>query len=113
MDRDFYLKMQIADYILNNNDRHEQNWGFLMDNVTGKLTGFCPLFDHDHAFSSYENIMSQTTESDTTLKEAAVRAQRELQLDLDKLDDMEQPQFLSAAQWDAVLDRKCQLSGTI
>ena len=113
MDREFYLKMQIADYILNNNDRHEQNWGFLMDNATGKLTGFCPLFDHDHAFSNYENVMSQTTEYDMTLKEAAVRAQKELGMNLDKLDDMEQPQFLSAVQWDAVLDRKCKLSGTI
>ena len=84
-----------------------------MDNATGKLTGFCPLFDHDHAFSNYESVMSQTTEYDMTLKEAAVRAQKELGMNLDKLDDMEQPQFLSAVQWDAVLDRKCLLSGTI
>ena len=64
-------------------------------------------------FSNYENVMSQTTECDMTLKEAAVGAQKELGMNLDKLDDMEQPQFLSAVQWDAVLDRKCQLSGTI
>ena len=57
--------------------------------------------------------MSQTTEYDMTLKEAAVRAQKELGMNLDKLDDMEKPQFLSVVQWDAVLDRKCQLSGTI
>ncbi len=111
IDRESYLKMQIADYILNNNDRHEQNWGFLMENETGKLTGFCPLFDHDHAFSNYENVMSQTTEDDITLKEAAVRAQKKLGLDLDKLSEMEHPQFLSDAQWEAVLSRKEQLSG--
>lgn len=40
IDYTFYLKMQIADYLLNNNDRHVQNWGFLMDNATGKLIGF-------------------------------------------------------------------------
>ena len=110
MDREFYLKMQIVDYILNNNDRHEQNWGFLMDNETGKLTGFCPLFDHDHAFVSYKDVMSQTAETQLTLRDAAVRAQKELWLNLDKLDVMERPQFLSAEQWDAVLVRKEQLS---
>ena len=110
MDEKFYLKMQIADYILNNNDRHEQNWGFLMENETGKLTGFCPLFDHDHAFVSYTDVMSQTSESEMTLRDAAVRAQKELGLNLDKLDAMERPQFLSDAQWDAVLERKRQLS---
>ena len=30
-------------------------------------------------------------------------------LNLDKLDAMERPQFLSDAQWDAVLERKRQL----
>ena len=42
IDREFYLKMQIADYILNNNDRHEQNWGFFMENSSGKIIGYSP-----------------------------------------------------------------------
>lgn len=105
MDREAYLKMQIADYILNNNDRHEQNWGFLMENDTGKLIGYCPLFDHDHSFVNYENVMSQTTEAEMTLREAAVRAQRELGLDLSGLWQAERPQYLSESQWDAVLTR--------
>lgn len=105
MGREFYLKMQIADYILNNNDRHEQNWGFFMDNTTGKLTGYCPLFDHDHAFVSYENVMSQTTEHAMTVKEAALIAQRELCLNLDKLVNMKKPQFLDDGQWRDVLKR--------
>lgn len=40
-----YLKMQLADFILNNNDRHQQNWGFFMENDTGKLLGYVPLFE--------------------------------------------------------------------
>ena len=109
IDREFYLKMQIADYILNNNDRHEQNWGFLMENTTGKLTGFCPLFDHDHAFVNYDNVMSQTTEAAMTLEDAAVRAQKELGFDLSLLIEMEQPRFLNNVQWDAVLKRADRL----
>lgn len=106
IDRTAYLNMQIADYILNNNDRHDQNWGFLMENNSGKLIGYAPLFDHDHAFTAYENVQSQTIEGDVTLKEAAIEAQRELQMNLNGLDKMEKPQVLSEKQWNAVLERK-------
>lgn len=105
IDRTAYLQMQIADYILNNNDRHEQNWGFLMDNATGKITGFCPLFDHDHAFSDNPHVWSQTTEKEMTLLEAALAAQSELRLDLDKVKRMECPQFLSGRQWEQAMSR--------
>lgn len=109
IDPKFYLKMQVADYILNNNDRHEQNWGFFMDNETGKLMGFCPLFDHDHAFAPYENVISQTTTEPITLYEAAVSAQKELGLKLSVLDEMSKPGFLSDEQWSHVLKRMRKL----
>lgn len=108
IDRERYRKIQIADFILNN-DRHEQNWGFLMENETGKLTGYCPLFDHDHAFVNYDYVMSQITEAAMTLEDAAVRAQKELGLDLRMLNEMEQPRFLNDVQWDAVLERADRL----
>lgn len=105
-DREFYLKMQVADYLLNNNDRHEQNWGFFMDNATGKLAGYCPLFDHDHAFAGYSHVMSQTRKDQMTLYESAVLAQKELGMDLRALDGMERPMFLKEEQWEKVLERK-------
>lgn len=109
IDREFYLKMQVVDYLLNNNDRHEQNWGFFMENATGKLKGFCPLFDHDHAFAGYANVMSQTRREEMTLYESAVLAQKELEMNLEILDDMQRPQFLKEEQWKGVLDRKRSL----
>lgn len=109
IDREFYLTMQIADYILNNNDRHEQNWGFLMDNESGKLTGFCPLFDHDHAFASYEGVISQTTAEPVSLYEAAVQAQKEWRMDLSGLEEMKKPLLLSEKQWLQVLERANRL----
>lgn len=110
IDPEFYLKMQIADYILNNNDRHEQNWGFFMDNATGKLTGFCPLFDHDHAFVHYEGVLSQTTEEPVSLYEAALEAQREIGLNLESLRKMDRPPFLDKEQWAQVLGRAEKLA---
>ena len=110
MDREFYLKMQVADYILNNNDRHEQNWGFLMENETGKLIGFCPLFDHDHAFANYDHVMSQTTECEMSLKDAAVSAGKQLGFTPERLYRAEQPMFLTGKQWEAVLERGRSLS---
>lgn len=109
IDKEYYMKMQIADYILNNNDRHEQNWGFFMDNATGKLKGYCPLFDHDHAFVDYQNIISQTTEDEMTLKEAALWAQQKLRLDLSAALNMDCPQFLKDRQWEQVIKRTKEL----
>ena len=109
IDKQAYLEMQIADYILNNNDRHEQNWGFIMDNESGQLTGYVPLFDHDHAFAEYKNVHSQTTEQDMTLLQAAVKAQGELKMDLSVLDRMEKPKELSDKQWKDVQMRKEQV----
>lgn len=51
MDAGNYYKVQIADYILGNEDRHGANFGFFMDNRSRKLQGLYPLMDHDHAFS--------------------------------------------------------------
>lgn len=109
IDREFYLKMQIADYLLNNNDRHEQNWGFFMENATGRLTGYCPLFDHDHTFSGYADVISQTRKERMTLYESAAAAQKELGMDMGMLDGMKRPEFLSAGQWEGVLERKAKL----
>lgn len=110
MDGQSYMEMQIADYILNNNDRHEQNWGFFMDNASGKLIGYCPLFDHDHAFANDKNVLSQTKEESVSLYEAAVEAQKNLKLDLSGLDRMSKPELLSEKQWEEVMVRKEKLS---
>lgn len=109
IDRTAYLRMQLADYLLNNSDRHGQNWGFFMENDTGQLTGYCPLFDHDHSFSTAENVISQTTEQDMTLEEAARAAQQELRWDLAPLFEMKCPEYLGRERWMAVLKRAKRL----
>ena len=109
IDRKFYLQMQIADYLLNNNDRHEQNWGFFMENATGRLTGYCPLFDHDHAFAGYSHVFSQTRREQMTLYESAAAAQKELGMDLKRVEEMERPEFLTEEQWEGVLARNRRL----
>ena len=80
-----------------------------MENETGKLIGYCPLFDHDHAFSEYTDILSQTTEERCTLKEAALLAQNELNLDLSGFDQIEKPEYLTEKQWQCVIERKEKL----
>lgn len=68
-----------------------------MENDTGKLSGYCPLFDHDHAFSGNRNVMSQTTERPMTLEEG--------RFSMDGLFKMTRPQDLSEEQWENVLKR--------
>ncbi len=78
-DEKSYYEMQIADYILNNSDRHVGNWGFYFDVEENKLQGMYPLMDHDHSFDEEETLMSQTNEGKTLL-EAARIAQAQLNL---------------------------------
>lgn len=102
-----YYTMQIADYLLGNEDRHGANFGFFMENRTGKLGTLYPLMDHDHAFSDEEGLPSQTSESEETLEEAALRAVRagDWKIHYQSVLRMERPEELSAAQWGNVQER--------
>ena len=51
--KDFY-NMILFDYIIYNRDRHDENWGFLMNNKTGELICMAPLYDHNLAMYSNE-----------------------------------------------------------
>lgn len=55
LDPNHYYQMQVADYIINNPDRHLKNWGFFQDNITGELIGLHPLFDHNFAFQKQDD----------------------------------------------------------
>jgi hypothetical protein len=105
IDREAYLAMQVVDYIISNDDRHEQNWGFFMDNDTGRMVGYVPLFDHDHAFSTRRAILSQTTDRPIALFDAAVVAQKELGCELGGILAMDCPPFLTGEKWQAVRER--------
>ncbi len=52
IDPEHYYKMHIVDYLISNNDRHSNNWGFYYNNKTMKLVSLHPLFDHNSAFYS-------------------------------------------------------------
>ena len=105
MDAANYYKMQIADYVLGNEDRHGANFGFYMDNRSGKLQGLYPLMDHDHAFSEDEDIPSQTSEQDETLQQAAYKAMNHAEVSFDNVLAMKKPEDLGDTQWKAVLGR--------
>lgn len=104
LDSKRYYEMQIADYILNNSDRHVGNWGFYFKTDENVLTAMHPLMDHDHAFDENEILMPQTWEGKTLL-EAAVCAQKILSLPLIQIFQMEQPEYLKDQEWHAVKER--------
>ncbi len=112
MDPDNYYGMQIADFILGNEDRHGANFGFFMDNESGHLKGLHPLLDHDHAFSVDEDIPSQTSEEEETLYQAAARAIQMMETDLSKIMAMEQPGELKEREWEMV-QRRCRRLRTV
>lgn len=102
-----YYIMQIADYLLGNEDRHGANFGFYMDNRTGRLGKLYPLMDHDHAFSEEDELPSQTSRQEETLEAAALRAAAagDWGLDYGAVLRMEKPEEVTEAQWEGVLER--------
>ncbi len=102
-----YYTMQIVDYILANEDRHGANFGFYMDNRTGKLLELYPLMDHDRSFSEEDALPSQTSPEEETLEAAAVRAAGAgpWEIDYEAVLRMKKPEELSQAQWEEVLER--------
>lgn len=104
-DPDSYYTMQIVDYILGNEDRHGANFGFFMDNQTGKLLHLYPLMDHDHAFSNDKDIPSQTSEMDCTLFEAARDACKHIHIPFHLVANMKKPIQISDEDWAHVLSR--------
>ena len=44
-----FREMIVMDAVMGNVDRHAGNYGFLVDNATGKVLGMAPLFDHNMA----------------------------------------------------------------
>lgn len=50
IDAESIYQMCIVDYLISNSDRHGKNWGFYVNNDTGKIVSCHPLFDHNNAF---------------------------------------------------------------
>lgn len=101
-----YARMQAADYLLNNSDRHEGNWGFYVDNGSGEIVRLHPLFDHDQAFSASEVLISQTSEKGETLLEAAINSLKDAGLNLQSLfENLGQVEYLTPDERQGVLKR--------
>lgn len=49
--KEAFDRMNLADYLIGNNDEHALNWGFLYDNNMS-IISMNPLMDYDHAFES-------------------------------------------------------------
>ena len=107
-DEKSYYEMKIADYILNNSDRHVGNWGFYFDVEENKLQGMYPLMDHDHSFDEEETLMSQTNEGKTLL-EAARIAQAQLNLPVKDILEIPKPEYLMDNEWEQVRKRVMML----
>ena len=53
-----YLRddMNILDYLVGNTDRHQENWGFLIDNTTNQPISLYPLMDFNMSFQTYDKL---------------------------------------------------------
>lgn len=72
-----FANIAIIDYILVNTDRHDVNYGFMMDNNTGLLVDVAPLFDFNLALvadltgKNAVDTMSQMFNTNETIEDIA------------------------------------------
>ncbi len=72
-----FASIPVLDYIIINTDRHTQNYGFMMNNDTGKLESLAPLFDFncalvaDYFAHDARDTLSQMFNTKETLRELA------------------------------------------
>ena len=71
-----FANMVVADYVFANPDRHNNNWGFMVDTNTNSITALSPIFDNNQAGialvlekdKEFEDLMYPPT--NTTVSEA-------------------------------------------
>lgn len=85
-----FANIAIVDYLIQNTDRHDQNYGFLMDNNTGHIVSVAPLFDHNQSLiadwmeKDVTDTLSQMFSDGSTIAEVAKRMEPYADLSIDK-----------------------------
>ena len=109
IDADNIYKMCIVDYLISNSDRHMQNWGFFMNNSTGRILCCHPLYDHNNAFDT--SLLQDAGESQVFLGESkrtvANRAMRRCNFGL--VSDLNRSMFLNSEFYDSFTKRAEEL----
>lgn len=99
----------VLDFIISNTDRHTQNYGFLMNNKTGKVEKIAPLFDFNYALvadalnKDASDTLSQMFNTKETLKQLAEQYLQysNLALNIDKFNDV----VKQNKQYEYILDK--------
>lgn len=81
-----FWQMLLADYLVGNSDRHQDNWGYLIS--PKGIMGFTPLFDFNHAFEAfpdYKSLPEMLLGKDRTMFEAAREAVSKLEIVLEEV----------------------------
>lgn len=84
-----FANISAVDYLLQNTDRHDQNYGFIMDNKTGKLIEVAPLFDHNQSIiadwlgKDVTDTLSQMLPQAETLQSAMILTAKESDICID------------------------------
>lgn len=90
-----YYGMNILDYLTGNTDRHPENWGFLVDNLTNKYISLYPVMDFNQCFLSYDTLDGANCQTALptrmTQREAAIEAVKQIGLPL--IHEMDMSQF--------------------
>lgn len=110
----------VLDFILSNTDRHTQNYGFMMNNKTGRIEYLAPLFDFNCALVAdvynrdASDTFSQMFNTTVTLRQIAdfYNPYSKVLLDLDKFNRLRKANREYDYIFDRVLER-CRYLGIV
>ena len=110
IDKETYYGMNILDYLVGNIDRHPENWGFLVDNLTNEYISLYPIMDFNQSFGSYDTIDGANCQTvypeKKTQREAAIEAVRKI--GLHQMKDIEGDLFEDKIEWKVMFFRRLE-----
>ena len=110
IDKETYYGMNILDYLVGNIDRHPENWGFWVDNLTNEYISLYPIMDFNQSFGSYDTIDGANCQTvypeKKTQREAAIEAVRKI--GLHQMKDIEGDLFEDKIEWKVMFFRRLE-----
>ena len=110
IDKETYYGMNILDYLVGNIDRHPENWGFLVDNLTNEYISLYPIMYFNQSFGSYDTIDGANCQTvypeKKTQREAAIEAVRKI--GLHQMKDIEGDLFEDKIEWKVMFFRRLE-----
>ena len=103
--------MNILDYLVENTDRHWENWGLLVDNETNQPVRLHDLMDFNRAFQQYDTVDGANclTAGKRHLSQKAAAEEAVQKVGLNQADELDDTAFATHPEWREALKKRLDI----